>query len=117
MSQIEASDNTVRLCRGCDFLDVEQLTSEKVHAAKHHYGQLVCMLLDEIENVFRANYGLTFARSRENQRILRIEPMVRDLCFYRVGVGRKSRFFHHDLEARFRWSIKRGHHQVKIHCE
>src|SRR5438105_14480167 len=114
MGEIESSSDAVLPRCGHEFFDVEQLTCEKVHATKHHYRQLVGVLLDEIENVFGSNSELTFARSRENQRILRIKPMVRDLRFYRVGVGRKSRFFHQDLEARFRWSIKRGHHQVKI---
>ena len=40
-----------------------------------------------------------------------------DLRLDRIGVGRKGRLFHQDLEPRFRRPIKRGHHQVQIHRE
>ena len=75
------------------------------------------MLLDDIENVFRSNCELAFARSRENQRVLWIEPMMYDLGLDGVGVRRESRIFHQDFEARLRRLVKRGHHQVKVHCE
>ena len=56
-----------------------------------------------------------FARPRQNQRFVRIEPVMDDLRFDRVGVGRERRLFHQDLAARFRRPIKRRHHQVEIH--
>src|SRR5439155_9519127 len=65
MGEIETSDDSVLVrCRG-DLFDVEQLTREKVRAAKHDYRQLIGILVDEIENVFRSNCELAFARSRE----------------------------------------------------
>ena len=46
---------------------------------------------------------------------LRIEAVMRDLRFDRVGVGRERRLLHQDLEARFRRPVKRRHHQVQVH--
>ena len=40
---------------------------------------------------------------------------MNDLGFDRVGVRRKGGLFHQDLKARFRRSIKCGHHEVQIH--
>ena len=66
-------------------------------------------------DVVRSNCELSLARSREHERLLRIEPVMNDLGFDRIGVGREGRLFHQDLETRFRGPIKRGHHQMKIH--
>ncbi len=40
-----------------------------------------------------------------------------DLRFDRIRIGREGRLFHQDLISRFRWSIERRHHQVKIDRE
>src|SRR5438445_454366 len=69
MGEIESSNDAVLPRCGHDFFDVEQLTREKVHATKHHYRQLVGVLLDEIENVFGCDCEFIFSRLRENQRL------------------------------------------------
>src|SRR5437870_2904079 len=102
MGEIETSDDSVLVrCRG-DLFDVEQLTCEKVRAAKYDYRQLIGIFVDEIENIFRADCELAFARSRENEPILGIEPMIHDLGFDRISVRRERRLFHQDFKARLR---------------
>src|SRR5882724_54255 len=115
MRKIESCKHPMFARRGCDFLDLEELTREKVHATKHYYRQLVTLLVDKIDNVFGSNCELPFARSSENQRILWIQTVVNNLGFDSVGIRRKSGFFHQDFETRFRWAIKSSQHQVKIH--
>ena len=101
----------------CDFLDIKQLAREEIHAGKHHHCELICVLLDQSDNVFCFNCELVLTRPSENERLFRIEPSMRDLRFDRIGVGRKRRLLHQDLEARFGWSIKRGHHEMDVHRE
>ena len=43
--------------------------------------------------------------------------MMRDLRFDRIGVGRKRRLLHQNLEARFGRPIKRRHHEMEVHRE
>src|SRR5437879_11031320 len=102
MGEIETNRDATLLRCCCDFLDLEQLTSEKVYTADHHNGKLIGVLLDKIDNLFRSDSELAFARPREKERFLRIEPVMDDLRFDRVGVGREGGFFHQNLEARFR---------------
>ena len=92
--KIESCNDAVFPCRGCDFLDVEQLTREKIHAAKHHHRELFGVFIDQIDNLFRSNGKLAFARARKNERRFRIELMMHDLGLDGVGVGRKCRLFH-----------------------
>ncbi len=105
------------LCCSRDSLDIEQLTREKIYTGKHHHCELIGVLLDQIDNVFCSDRELAFARPCENKRVSWIEPMMRDLRFDCIGVGRKRRFFHQDLEPRFGRSIKRRHHQMEVHRE
>ena len=98
-------------------LDIEQLAREKIHSGKHHHGDLICVLLEQIDNIFRLDCELVVAWPYENKRVLWVEPMVRDLRFDCIGVGRKRRFFHQNLETGFGWPIKRCHHQMEVHCQ
>src|SRR5213596_682648 len=117
MREIEPCDDPVLVrCRGYLF-DVEQLTREKVRPTKHDCRQLIGVLVYKIDNVFSSDCKLAFARSRQNESVLWIEPMMHDLGFDRISVRRERRLFHQDLEARRGWSIERGHHQMKIHSE
>jgi hypothetical protein len=93
------------------------LTGEKIHRAHHHHSKVIGVLIDKIENVFRANGELAFARARQNKRVFRIQSVVNELRLNRVGIGRERRLFHQDFEARFGWLIKRRHHQVEVHRE
>src|SRR5437762_12955118 len=63
--KIEPRDDSVLVRRHGDLFDVEQLPGEKVRAAKHDYRQLIGIFVDEINNVFRADCELGFARSRQ----------------------------------------------------
>ena len=72
-------------------------------------------MLNKIDNVFGSHGEFAFARARENERVLGIKPVMHDLRFDRVGVGRERRIFHQNFKARFGRPIKRGHHQVQIH--
>src|SRR6266478_5069291 len=67
--EIETDSDTVFLRCGRDFFDIQQLTGEKVHTAKHHYRQLIAVLLNKIDNLFRSSCELALARPRENERI------------------------------------------------
>jgi hypothetical protein len=67
--------------------------------------------------VFGAKGELAFARTRQNERVFRIQPVMNELRFNRVGIRRERRLFHQDFEARFGRPIKRRHHQMKIHRE
>ena len=93
------------------------MTREKVHAREHHHRELIGVLLDEIDNVFRSDCDFAFAWPRENERIVRVESMMCDLRFDRVRVGRKRRVFHQDFEMRFGWAIECRHHQMEVHRE
>ena len=118
VGKIESGNGTVLLRGCCDFLNVEQLACEKVDCTDHYDRELIGVFLDQIDNVFRTNGEFAFARARENKRIFGIEPMMRDLRFDRVGIGRERRLFHQDFEPRMlSGPIKRGHHQVQIHRE
>ena len=117
VGKIEPNDNAACLCCRSDSLDIEQLTREKVHAGEHHHRELIGVLLDQIENVFRLDCKLAFARRCENKCVSWIQPMMRDLRFDRIGVGRKRRLLHQDLETRFGRPIKRRHHQMEVHRE
>src|SRR5213079_1365744 len=117
MGEVESNDDAVCLCCSSDSLDIEQLTREKVHTGEDHHCELIGMLLDQIDNVFCSNYKLVLTRSRENKRVFWIEPMMHDLRFYRIGVGRERWLFHQDFETRFGRPIKRRHHQMKVHRE
>jgi len=92
--EIESGNDPMFLRRFGDCRSVEQLAREKVYRPDHHHSEVVGMFLDKIENVFRSNGELRFARWRENERLFRIQPMMHDLRFDGVRVGRKSRFFH-----------------------
>ena len=94
VSEVKANRAPAFLRDGGDFRDVEQLTAEKIHGADYHDRELITMLFDKIGNVVSSNCELAFARPRENERIFRIEPMMNELRFDCVGVGRKSRIVH-----------------------
>src|SRR5436190_20679290 len=98
MGKIEPHDDAACLCCGSDSLDIEQLAGEKIYTGKHHHRELIGVLLDQIDNVLRLDCELALARSCENESIVRTEPMMSDLRFDRIGVGRKRRFFHQDFE-------------------
>src|SRR5256886_7288005 len=117
MGKVEPNDDVLCLCCSSDSVDIEQLTREKVHTGEDHNCKLIGVLLDQIDNVFCSNCKLVLTRSCENKRVSWIEPMMHDLRFDRIGVGRERRLFHQDLETRFGRPIKRRHHQMKIHRE
>ena len=118
VGKIESGNGTVLLRGCCDFLNVDQLACEKVDCTDHYDRELIGVFLDQIDNVFRTNGELAFAWARENKRIFGIEPMMCDLRFDRVGIGRECGFFHQDFEPRMlSGSIKRGHHEMEIHRE
>src|SRR5439155_14644655 len=66
MCKIESGGYAVSLRSGCDVFDIEQLTCEKIYAGKHHQCELIGVLLDETDNVFRSVCELAFARTSEN---------------------------------------------------
>src|SRR5438132_8280636 len=101
MSEIKANRAPALLRCSGDFRDVEQLTAEKIYGADHHDRELITVLFDKIDNVFPSNRELALARPRDYERIFRIEPVMNELRFDRVGVGRKGRIVHQDFEARF----------------
>src|SRR5580700_9492826 len=114
MGKVEPSDDATFPCCRRDFLDIEQLTREKVHPGEDHHCELIGMFLDQTANVFCSNCELVLTRPCENKRVSWIEPMMRDLRFDRIGVGRKCRLLHQDLEARFGRTIKRRHHEMEV---
>ena len=115
LRQIETDRASTLSRQRCDFLDVKQLTCEKVQPAHHRDRDLLAVLVERSLDVLLSNRELAFARSRQNKHLLRIQFVMNDLRFDRVRVGRESRLFHQDLEARFRWPVKRRHHQVNVH--
>src|SRR5437867_4959048 len=117
MGKIEPRDDAACLCCGSDSLDIEQLAREKIYTGKHHHRELIGVLLDQIDNIFRLDCELAFTRACENKRVFWSEPMMSDLRFDCIGVGRKRRFFHQDFEPRFGWPIKRRHHEMEVYRE
>ena len=87
--EIDPDHAAALLRRRRDFLDVEQLTGEKVHAGDKHQRDLVALLLQQSLDVLLSNGELPFARTRQNERLLRIEPVMNDLRLDRIGVGRE----------------------------
>src|SRR5207249_11648360 len=100
MSEIEPDHATAVLCERRDALDVEQLTGEIVRAAVHDCRDLLSVFLQGSFDIFLSNRELAFARSRENERLFWIDPMMYELGLDGVGVRRESRIFHQDFEAR-----------------
>src|SRR4029077_13163941 len=117
MGKVEPDDDAVRLRCSSDSLDIEQLTREKVHPGEDYHCELISIFLDQTDNIFCSNCELVLTRPCENKRVSWIEPMMRDLRFDRIGVGRKRRLFHQDFETRFDWPIKRRQHEMKVHRE
>src|SRR6266576_6661644 len=117
MGKIEPHDDAACLCCSSDCLDIEQLAGEKIHTGKHHHRELIGVLLDQIDNIFRLDCELAFTRACENKCVVWGEPMMSDLRFDRIGVGRKCRFFHQDFKPRFGRPIKCCHHEMEVHCE
>src|SRR5205807_2945861 len=91
MRKVEANDNVAFPRRRGDLLDIEQLTCEEVHAGKHHYRELICVFVDQIDDVFWPNREIVLTRPRENKRVSWVEAMIHDLRFDRIRVGRKRR--------------------------
>ncbi len=56
-------------------------------------------------------------RCHDDQRILRIEPVVAQVRLDRVGVRRKHRIFHKHLVALLGRAEERNHHQVQVDGE
>ena len=50
--------------------------------------------LEQIENIFGSHIEFVVARPRQQQTVLRIQSMMNNLCFDRVGIGRECRIFH-----------------------
>ena len=79
MGKIDTDNNALLLRRRGDLRNVEQLTGEEVYAGDQHHGQLIAVFLDKMDNVFGSNGELAFARSCEQECVLRIEPVMNDL--------------------------------------
>ena len=94
VGKIDSDGDSMLLCRLCDCRNVEELSGEKIHAGDHHYRELISVLLDKIDNILGPHGEFAFARTGENECIFRVESVMHDLCFDRVGVGRKRRVFH-----------------------
>src|SRR3984893_13852072 len=77
-----------------DFLDVEQLTGEEIYPANEHNCDLIAMLFKISLNIILPHHEFSLARSRENQRLFRIETVMDDLRFDRIRIGREGRLFH-----------------------
>src|SRR5437660_12301672 len=89
--QIETDRASTLSRQRCDFLDVKQLTCEKVQPAHHRDRDLLAVLVERSLDVLLSNRELAFARSRQNKHLLRIQFVMNDLRFDRVRVGRESR--------------------------
>jgi len=67
---------------------------------------------NQTENILGSQTSVRFARPRQYQRILRIQSMMNNLCFIRIGIGRERRILHQDFEnvivGRFRTSPSSG---------
>src|SRR5438874_12699433 len=100
MGKVEPNDDVLCQCCSSDFVDIEQLTREKVHTGEDHNCELIGVLLDQIDTVFCSTCKLVLTRSCENKRVSWIEGMMRDLRSDRIGVGRERGPVHQDRETR-----------------
>src|SRR6266404_4872444 len=91
VGEIDTNCDAALLRRCRDFFDIEQLAGEKIYASDEHDRKLIGVLLDKIDNILCSNRELAIALTSEDERILLIEPVMNDLRFDRIGVGREGR--------------------------
>src|SRR5438132_5694061 len=117
MSQVDTYYTTLLLCERSNLPDVEELAGEEVYSREKDERDLVAMLLDKSFDLLLPDGELTFARTSQEQALVRFKTVMNHLRLDGVVIGRKSRIFHEDLAASLSRTIEGRHHEMKIDRE